>query len=391
MMNFQTSIMLTLHWVLTVAVAFVGAFAAPGSERPTSESAAPQSPGSEGWFLYLPLVAQQPTPKPATDIWVSREALKQLPTTGPAWAQLKARADEAAGAPNLSDQDSDVGIRVLAKALVFARTGQEHYRTEVRAALEVITFGNTEDGGRTLALGRGLLAYVIAADLIDLHNYNPALDNEFRGKLRGLLTKPLEGWGSPRTLQETHELRPNNWGTNAGASRIAVALYLGDKVELARSARVFQGYLGDLAAYNQFEYADDLSWHPDPARPLGVNPPGASKDGHSIDGALPEEMRRGGPFQWPPLPTNYPWAALQGSVVQAALLQRAGYPAWEWQNKAMRRSVQFLYTIGWPAQGDDEWIMPLINCVYHTNFPVETAARPGKIMGWTDWTHQQCP
>lgn len=375
MMNFQASILLTLHWVLTAAIALTGA---------------PTTPTRGSWQLYLPLVAQHPLPTPGTDIWVSKEALKKLPTSGAAWTQLKKRADEAAGTPNLSDQDSEVGITILAKALVFARTGQEQYRSEVKAALEVITFGNTEEGGRTLALGRGLAAYVIAADLIDLRNYDSGLDQQFRTKLWTLLTKLLEGWGSLRTLQETHELRANNWGTNAGASRIAVALYLGDTFELERSARIFQGYLGDLAAYNQFEYDEDLSWHADPAQPRAVNPAGATKDGHSIDGALPEEMRRGGPFQWPPLPTNYPWGALQGSIVQAALLQRAGYPAWEWQNRAMLRSVQFLYNIGWPAQGDDEWIIPLINCVYHTQFPIETPARSGKNMGWTDWTHQQC-
>lgn len=347
---------------------------------------APTTPTNEAWHIYLPVVAQEPT----VYLWLSREQLQQLPTTGPAWERLKEKADEAAGDPTLSNQDSDTGVRILAKALIYGRTGQSTYRAEVSTAIEVITFGNTEDGGRTLALGRNLVAYVIAADLIDLRAYKPALDDQFRAKLRTLLTKPLEGWGSQRTLQQTHELRANNWGTTSGASRIAVALYLGDRAELDRSAQVFRGYLGDLNAYNGFNYDEDLSWQADPAHPVGINPVGATKDGHSIDGALPEEMRRGGAFQWPPLETNYPWGALQGAVVQAALLQQAGYPAWEWQDKALLRAVQFLYKIGWPAVGDDEWIIPLINCVYHTNFPVVTPAQPGKNVGWTDWTHAQC-
>lgn len=77
----------------------------------------------------------------------------------------------------------------------------------------MITFGNTEDGGRTLALGRNLVAYVIAADLIDLSTYNPTLDAEFRVKLRTLLTKPLEGWGS-RTHLATNT---TNCGPTIGA------------------------------------------------------------------------------------------------------------------------------------------------------------------------------
>ena len=46
------------------------------------------------------------------------------------------------------------------------------------------------------------------------------------------------------TLRGTHEQRPNNWGTHAGAARAAVALYLGDTAELSRTATVFRGWLG---------------------------------------------------------------------------------------------------------------------------------------------------
>jgi hypothetical protein len=356
------------------------------------------APGS----IYLPLVLKPdsapgtvPEPPPAGNgIWISAAELAQLPTSGPAWDHLQETADAAASTPDLSDQDTDANVEILAKALVFARTGEPQYRTEVIAALQVITFNNTEDGGRTLALGRELAAYVVAADLINLAEANPGLDAQFRAKLRELLTKPLDGWGSDqRTLVETHELRPNNWGTHAGASRAAVAVYLGDEAELARTAQVFRGYLGDLSAYNEFEFGSDLSWQADPAHPVGLNPVGATKEGHSIDGALPEEMRRGGPFQWPPLETNYPWEGLQGALVQAMILHRAGYPAWEWEDQALLRAVEFLYSIdglggvSWVPEGDDRWLPWLVNAVYQTDYPTETEIQPGKNMGWTDWTH----
>lgn len=334
---------------------------------------------------HLPTTAQ---PLPYKGMWISAEELACLPQTGPAWEQVKSVADAPADTPNLSDQDEDTDIRVLAKALVYAKTGQSRYLQDVLEALRTITYKNTENGGRTLALGRNLVGYVIAADLINLPAVDADLDADFRKKLRELLTKELDG----STLQLTHEERANNWGTNAGASRAAVAIYLGDQAELARTALVFQGWVGDRQAYAGFRYGDDLSWQADPDNPVPVNPKGATKEGHSIDGALPEEMRRGGAFQWPPKETNYPWAGLQGAYVQAHLLARAGYPeVWEWEDRALLRAIEFLYAIDWPAEGDDEWLIWMVNAVYATNFPAAVPARPGKNMGWTDWTlSRQC-
>jgi hypothetical protein len=191
-----------------------------------------------------------------------------------------------------------------------------------------------------------------------------------------------------RSLQSTHEDRPNNWGTMAGGSRAAVAAYLGDAAELARTAQVFEGWLGNRSAYAGFNYDSDLSWQADPSRPVGINPLGATKEGHSIDGALPEEMRRGGSFQWPPIETGYPWGALQGAVVQAEILYRAGYDTWQWQDRALLRAVEFLYGLGWSPEGDDEWTPWLVDARYGTSFAANASAKHGKIMGWTSWTHQ---
>ncbi|UCC52974.1 MAG: alginate lyase family protein [Anaerolineaceae bacterium] len=272
-------------------------------------------------------------------------------------------------------------VYVLAKALVFARTGELDYREDVIDNLMAAI--GTEQGGRTLALGRELVAYVIAADLVNL----PAEEDEdrrFRSWLRQTLTEPLDG----STLQATQESRPNNWGTHAGASRVAVALYLGDEEELDRAAKVFKGWLGDRDVYTGFEYGK-LYWQADPDHPVGINILGAMKDGYSIDGAQPEEMRRGGEFRWPPEETGYPWEALQGALTEAELLSRAGYDVWRWEDSALLRAVQFLYRIGWPPDGDDVWLPWLINHAYGTDYATSTPARPGKNMGWTDWTHSR--
>lgn len=325
-------------------------------------------------------------PQTTQGIWISSTALSALPTAGPAWDNLVAAANHPIGTPNLSNKDDPTNVYVLARALLFARTGQTSYRDQVIDALEVVTYDHTEAGGTTLALGRELAAYVIAADLIQLDVAAPALDTDFRATLAYLLTVQLfDG----RTLVSTHEDRANNWGTHAGASRAAVAAYLGDDDELAQTAAVFKGWLGDETSYAGFDWeADELDWQCDPAHPVGINPVGCMKEGHSIDGALPEEMRRGGGFQWPPAPTQYAWEALQGALVQAEILERAGYPAWQWQDQALKRAVQFLVGIGWNAQGDDLWLTWLVNHAYGPTLTASTPLSvPGKNAAWTDWTH----
>jgi hypothetical protein len=334
-----------------------------------------------------------PTPPgmPCSGIWVAPEELAWRPAAGPAWERLKAAADGELGKPNLSDQDSLHDVRTLAAALVYARTADSTYRA--KAADAIMSAIGTEAGGRTLALGRNLLAYIVAADLIDLKRYDAARDQQFRVWLDGVRHIQLESL----TLISTHELRPNNWGTLAGASRIAAALYLGDRSDLARAAQVFQGWLGDRSAYAGFVYEEDRSWQADPSAPVGINPAGASRDGRSIDGALPDDMRRGCALRWPPCPTGYPWEGLQGAVAQAELLHRASYDSWNWSDQAIRRAAQFYLDLSrqypdggwWPTTDkDDAWAVWVTNQAYGASFPT-APLRPGKNMGWTDWTHTQ--
>ncbi len=199
------------------------------------------------------------------------------------------------------------------------------------------------------------------------------------------------------TLVSTHERRPNNWGTLAGASRIAASIYLGDGADVARAAQVYQGWVGDRGAYADFIYEEDFTWHADPDAPLGINPPGATRDGRSIDGVIPDDMRRGCSITWPPCETNYPWEGLQGAVGQAELLRRAGFDSYGWSSQAIRRSVQFYLNLSqeypggewWPDEGeDDAWTVWVVNRAYGTSFPTATV-RPGKNMAWTDWTHSR--
>jgi hypothetical protein len=329
--------------------------------------------------------APSPTFAPQSGIWLSPAEVQQLPTTGSAWKAVKAAADGSLGTARIADQDSSHDVKTLAVALVYARTGDERYRR--KGADAVLAAVGTERGGRTLALGRNLLSYVVAADLVDLRTYDPAADSRFRTWLSAVRRATLDG----RSLVSTHEERPNNWGTMAGASRIAADAYLGDTTDLARAAAVFKGFLGDRSSYTGFKYGD-LSWQPEALRPVGVAGTGAQKGGVSIDGVLPDDMRRGCSFRMPPCSTGYPWEALQGAVVQAELLTRQGYDAWQWQDRALLRATQFLAKLdtaygGWWASGDDAWQPWLVNHAYGTRFPAASPTRPGKLMGYTDWTH----
>ena len=244
---------------------------------------------------------------------------------------------------------------------MYARTGTASYRAEVIAALRAAM--GTETGGDTLALGRELAAYVIAADLIGLRTADPALDATFRAWLAQVLDRRLADGNS---LTETHERRPNNWGTHAGASRAAAAAYLGDSAELARVATVFRGWVGERAAYAGFSYGD-LWWQSSPSQPVGINPPGAKLDGHSVDGVLPDDQRRTGEFSWPPPCGNYPHGALDGALLAAEILSRHGYAAYSWGSNALLRAQSWLHSTGCPASDDNVWHLPLIDARYGTS------------------------
>jgi len=311
-------------------------------------------------------------------LWISRDEIRTLPMRGTAWQALVEHARAPASRPDLSDQDDPTNVRVLARALCYARTGDGAYAREVVEAIERVQ--GTESGASALAVSRELMAYVIAADLVGL---DAAARTRFEAWLRSLSSRSFEG----RTIRSTHEDRPNNWGTHAGATRVAIALYLRDREELERAAAVFRGWTGEADGWRRFEFGEDW-WQPETGRRFAVNPRGALRAGHPIGGVLPDDQRRGGPFAWPPPREGYVWEALQGAVAQAVLLERAGYDAFEWGDRALLRAVEWLHVEArFPAEGDDTWIPHIVNRVYGSDFPAPVPSHPGKAMGFGDWTH----
>ena len=320
---------------------------------------------------------------PYRSIWLTQAELEALPTSGQAWNAVVAEAEGRFESPDIADNTSDHDTQTFAAALVAARTGSSSMRQKTVDAISSAI--GTENGGNTLALSRNLVAYVLAADLIDLPSASQSVDARFREWLNSVRRKNLDG----RTLISTHDDRPNNWGTHAGASRMAAALYLGDAADFAMATRTFKGLLGDRSAYSGFRYGD-LDWQSDPNRPVGINPPGSTINGRSVDGVLPDDQRRAGGFTWPPRCENYVREAMQGMVVQAEILRRQGQDAFQWSDRALLRAANWLTgTAGCEFEGDDEWMTPLLNSAYGASFPVSTPVRSGKHVGFTDWTHGQ--
>ena len=388
------------HFVPAAAIADVDS-PGEGGPAPTPTATGSAEPASGPTASIGPSPSTDPTPPPATvaptpvvtqppvvqpptagsGIVISPAELRARPISGAAWTALKRAADASAGQPNLADMNQDNNVQVLAKALVYARTGTSSYRSEVIAALRSVM--GTEAGGETLAVGRELAAYVVAADLIGLQAADPGLDATFRTWLRALLDRTLGDGGS---ISSVHERRPNNWGTHSGASRAAAAVYLGDGAELGRVASVFRGWVGERNAYAGFTYGD-LWWQSNPGQPVGINPPGATINGHNVDGVLPEEQRRTGDFTWPPPCGNYPHGALDGALLTSEILNRAGYASYEWGARALHRAERWLQSTNCAPTGDNRWQLPLIDARFGTNFWDGTTVPPGKNFAWTDWLY----
>jgi PKD repeat protein len=310
----------------------------------------------------------------ANGIWISPAELAKLPTSGASWDSVKSRADSSWGSANLSNQDSTHPVSTLAGALVYARTGDTSYRDKVIAALNSIK--GTEAGSQTLALGRNLAAYAIAADLV---GYGDASLKSYLSGIRNFLAS------DGKTLIQCNEVRPNNWGTMCGASRIAIDLYLDDRTDLDRAAKVFHGWVGDLTSYTGFQFGD-LCYQADPANPVGINKLGATRDGYNLDGALPDDQRRSG-CGWPPAPTSYVWGALSAAVAQAEMLSRSGYDAFNWENQALRRAAVFATTYGQPVSNASAWAPWIVNFRYGTSFSTQTPTAGGRLLAFADWTH----
>lgn len=325
---------------------------------------------------------------------VSEDTLASLPTSGDAWTRLKGHADASWPAPSLADQDCKHGTYVLAAALVYARTGTASYRDKARAGIMTVMGTENDSSTRTLAVGRQLGSYVLAADLIDLAG---ADDATFSTWLDGMRTRVFPAHSRWTSLKVCHEDSNNNWGGWCGASLIAASLYLGDTADVERRVKVVKGFFGNRAEWNDFRgqdeknvalFPDEFTWACD-ASASGFVPinPACTKNGINLDGAIVGDVYRGGPLQWPvPLDgISYTTETLQSLLIQTELLYQAGYDLWSYQASALKRAGDFLArSNGWNYSSISYGNAWLANARLGTSYPKKTPGY-GRMMIGYDW------
>jgi hypothetical protein len=380
------------------------------AHRPRPSTAAPAQPLRRGRITrvtlvivavaaLLPVSFLASAPAAAADdyLLMPRAELLALPTSGSGWAELKEVADSSLGTPNLCDQESPHHLRTLAKALVYARTGSSSYGGDARyGIMEAIKTQRVGCDNATLALGRQLMAYVLAADFANLSG---SADSTFRSWLSAIRTKDIGGHSKWWSLTETHRESANNWGGHAGASRIAASLYLGDDADVASASKVTRGFLGDRSAYAGFGHtldSADLSWtcSGSASSYTPVNPT-CERGGVQVGGAAVLDISRGGSRTWPPDDPGIPYQleTIQGVGMQVELLYRNGYPsAWGWSSNALKRMADVITRskaaggTGWNETKPSRQMPWLLNRRYGTSYP-RVWNGTGRLIGFTSWLY----
>lgn len=352
-----------------------------------------------------PIVVPPPPPPPtgsSTYLLMNKTELDALPTTGAPWNYVNTIANASWPVPDLANQDGEHNMHCLAAALVYARTGNLAMRTKARNGIMAAIPTFNAAGNPGLAPHRQVAGYVLAADFIGLTG---ADETDFRAFLMDMLTLRIGSHSTWGYIRETHRDSDNNWGSWAGASRIAADLYLGDQAsDLAEAANCTKGFFGDRTAWSQFkgqtsnEEPGVLTWACVPTM-AGYTPVNGTctLSGINVDGAVPKDIwREATPLTWPPPAkgASYQMETIAGTMLQAELLYRNGYPTiYNASNQALRRMAGLISRsgnsggVGWNpgrVQFHTPW---LLNRRYAgLNLPT-VPAQYGRSLGFTDWLY----
>jgi hypothetical protein len=353
--------------------------------------------GVSAFFLRSDRIAQEavpvevnqppspPAPRNGPGLWISPTELAVLPMKGPGWDSVLAIAESDLGTADVADQDSGHDAKTLACALAAARTGRADLRTKATGALSSAI--GTETGARWLAIGRNLGGYVIAADVLGIHS-GPIYD-----WLASFLTRTL------RANNTDEQVVVGNWGSGSNAIAqvgfvtAALSVYTKDSARLASFWDGYRRYCGDRTSPIK-ETSNSDTWQLVPSDPVGIQDKGAVKNGCRLDGAIGNDMSRGGDDVCSPAWTPYPWIGLEGAVPAALVFARAGYPAWGIADEAIHRALDYLWFVR-QTTGNADWFdgersnecVYLVNRAYGTTFPCSLPVAGGRTFGFSDWTH----
>jgi hypothetical protein len=264
----------------------------------------------------------------------------------------------------------------LAAALVYARTGQAVYRTKAIDLINAARLTVRSCGGDTvLALARQLGAYVLAADYVDYR------DPAFVSWVAAVRTQEFpDTHGLWHQLRTTSRVTSNNWGTFALTSVIAADAFLGDDAALAVDWATFVDY-GDLGTTKFVHTADyEAAW----SCPVGyeINP--ASCADPVREGAAVEDASRPSGPSFPTI-AGYPAEAAQGYVLQAELLAKQGFDAWNANGRQVCRNALWRGRLGnLNYSSADRYVTYMTN--ERCGLSQATAGAPfGRVFGFTDW------
>jgi hypothetical protein len=370
----------------------------------------------------------EPTPTVGSGIWISKAELDAIPMGSNGWTgsgEVKATADASWTAQPIEQQSGQVfHAQALAGALVYARLAPDAsaaaYRTKVAKAIkDVISF--PVGSSSVTAPSRHLGAWAISADLIDLKNFDPTLDSQFRAWLTNRLDHSYSS--SPKSIRLAAKQRPNNIGSWARFSLAAASVYLGDTSELNQLAGIMRFWLGDRSALSKDPFSGvaggwgagapnySNTWQQNPNDPStwrGIVAAGVTRDGNLFDGIQPEDHWRNktgaysaGSFPGDQTDHRYPEESLEGVLGAVLILHRAGYTdligaadnAILRAARSIKRFADNHASKGYHYfTGPHEASRPLITYLYPSSgLPSDRERNQlgGKAKGfaWTYWTH----
>lgn len=351
----------------------------------------------------------------ALGMWINKRELDRLSMSGTQWGHVLTAADMAPsqwGDIDIQNNSSAHSVNMMAAALVYARKAGHHadaatYRNKVASELRRLVDHPLSEGSIT-GPARQIGAYAVSADLIDLPRLDAGLDQRFKSWLLAALDKPLSGaGGSVRGQAITRG--GGNTRMHAAWSVTTAELYRGNRTAVERvNLATMRGY--GMPVDVKLDWTTDaaeVSWQLTPAIErneswYSVHPVGASKDGHNFDGVMPNDYRRNGLYTAATFPgdgsvSSYPDVAMEGLVAFTHVLERAGYPAAAWGDKAVLRAATRLKYLsekhsaqGWRYFNNRHQIPVLVNHLYPgTNWPWDPGQGDRRMnnVAWTMWTH----
>jgi hypothetical protein len=398
----------------------------------------------------------------APTMWINNTELAALPMSGTAWNNLSTAAATPTanwGTLNANNQDTPHGGYTFAAALYIARKSVagtlSDADTTIRGRVrdQILAYKRTVDTDaeqdlspmRTLGISRRLLAYVLAADLIDLGTHCATCDAEFKTWLATMPNATIEGITNTAathgiTLNQNFIRGAHNWGFFAGASIIAAHWYLykagtaSYADSLAQDWALFQSY-GDRSKYptaagtdsNYFRRTSgsQISWMcaggtptmtmiqgtsgsclttdanadcastPPTSAMCPCHWPSGGTRAADLDGSVYIDICRTSSsaqaaFMWQPSEQGmeYQWNCLSGLFSQAEMLYRYGYTtAYSVNNNMCKRTMDFMVRGGWQPGEKFQHTAWIANYRYGTNYPL-AAGYPTWNVGFSDYTHQ---